>query len=160
MKWQLAILILMGVCGLTAGTAVVAGALPEPATPVAPDPEGVETTAAATVAPRAPESFTPCQQAIQALLEQEAARLAELEARVPAAADAAAFLSLQREIEQVKQDTELQVMRTQAEFARLEGRVEQAERIEAALAEMAAPRPAAAPTERTGETLRDGAQQR
>ncbi|MDO9695250.1 MAG: hypothetical protein Q7W56_10985 [Candidatus Latescibacteria bacterium] len=157
MKRQLAILILMGVCGLTAGTAAVAGTLPEPAAPVAPDPDGVESTAAATVAPRAPESLTPCQQAIRALLDREAAQLAELEARVPAAADAAAFLALQREIEQVKQDTELQVMRTQAQHARLEGRVEQAEQIEAALAEMAAPRPAIVPVERHDEALRGDA---
>jgi hypothetical protein len=160
MKRQLAILFLMGVCSLAAGPAAVAGTLPEPAAPVVTDPDGVETTATEAAAPRGPESLSPCQQAIRALLDREAAQLSELEARVPAAVDGAAFLSLQREIERVKQDTELQVMRTQAQYARLEGRVEQAERIEAALAEMAAPRPAAAPTERTGETLRDGAQQR
>ncbi len=160
MKRQLAILFLIIVCGLMAGTAVVAGTPPETAAPVVADPDGVETTATAAVAPREPESLTPCQQAIRALLDREAAQLAALEARVPATADGAAFLSLQREIEQVKQDTELQVMRTQAEHARLEGRVEQAERIEAALAEMAAPQPAIVPVERHDEAPRGDAARR
>ncbi len=167
MKRQLSIVLLVGVCGLAARAAVVTAAPAEPAAPsaaqVAPlaaDPNGVETTAAAAAAPRARESLSPCQQAIRALLDREAAQLAELDARLPGAADEGAVLALQREIEQVKQETELQVMRVQADFARREGRTAQADQIEAALAEMAAPRPAVAPVERTDETLRAGAQQR
>lgn len=167
MKRQFAIGLLVGVCGLAAWAAEAAGAPAEPAAPahaeVAPlagDPSVVETTAATTAAPRAREGLSPCQQAIQALLDREATQLAELDARLPGAFDEAAVLALQREIEQVKQETELQVMRVQADFARREGRVAQAEQIEAALAEMAAPRPAVAPIERTDDTLRGGAQQR
>lgn len=146
MSRQLAILFLSVACVLSAGMAAVAGGNPGPAASAAPVPEVAET--AATAAPRAQESLTPCQQAIRELLEREATQLAELEARLPAAADAPAFLALQRQIEQVKQATELQVMRTQAEFARREGRVEQAEQIEAALAEMSAPRQPSAPAGR------------
>jgi len=53
------------------------------------------------------------------------------------------YLQLQREIERVKEETELQILRVQADFARREGRLEQAAEIEAALAEMTAPRSAA-----------------
>lgn len=115
----------------------------------------------AGAAPRSPASLSPCMQAIQAMLDGEAARLAELETGQKAAVGEGALLELQREIERVKEETELQILRVQADFARREGRLEQADQIEAALAEMTAPRPAsqtATPAARTPEAPAAGAQ--
>ncbi len=107
----------------------------------------------AEAASRATAPLSPCMQAIQAVLDQEAARLAELEVRVKAAAGNEAQLALEREIERVKEDAELQILRVQADFARREGRVEQAAMIEALLAEMTAPRQApSAPGQASGRT--------
>ena len=100
-------------------------------------------------------------QAIQAVLDREAARLSELETGMETAAGESALLALQREIERVKEETELQILRVQADFARREGRLEQAAEIEAALAEMTAPRsaaPAAGPARQSSAAPAAGAQ--
>jgi hypothetical protein len=117
---------------------IEAGVVPEGGAPA------VEKSAAPVLSPLMLE--------IQAALAAEQARVADLEARFAAAADEASALAIQKEIEQIKVETELSILRLQAEHARQEGRVEQAAQIEAAIAEMMNPRPAGIPIERPAPT--------
>jgi hypothetical protein len=91
--------------------------------------------APAPVAP-APVPPTPLMAAIDVVLQAEQAQVAGLAAQLAAAPDDAAALALQRAIEQAKSDAKVRVFGIQAEFARREGRLEDAQRIEAAIAAM------------------------
>ena len=134
-----------GAAELPANPEPAPGAVTEPATEAVVESatDSAAEALPAGAAPRSPVPLSPCMQAIQAVLDHEAARLAELETGQKAAVEESALLELQREIERVKEETELQILRVQADFARREGRLEQAAEIEAALAEMTAPRSAA-----------------
>ena len=152
-----------GAAELPANPEPAPGAVTEPATEAVVESatDSAAEALPAGAAPRSPVPLSPCMQAIQAVLDHEAARLAELETGQKAAVGESALLELQREIERVKEETELQILRVQADFARREGRLEQAAEIEAALAEMTAPRrasPAAMPAARTPEAPNAGAQ--
>jgi hypothetical protein len=104
-----------------------------------------EATAAARV-------LSPLMVEIQAVLADEQTKVAELQARLEAATDDHAALALQKEIEQIKVETELNILRLQATYARNEGRIEQAAEIEAVIAEMLSPRPVGVPIERPAPT--------
>lgn len=91
-----------------------------------------------------PASLSPEMLEIGRVVNAERARLAELEARLRDTADDTAALSLLREIEQVKQGTEVEILRIQAKFARSAGREAQAQEIEAAVTQILAPAPALA----------------
>ena len=93
-------------------------------------------------------ALTPLMAEIQAVLADEQTRVAELEARLSSSLDEGAALALRRQIEQIKVETELNILRLQAEHARRAGQDEQAAAIEAAIAEMLSPRPAGVPSER------------
>ncbi len=95
-------------------------------TPVAAD----EPVAAAPV----PAPPTPLMAAIDAVLQAEHAQVAELAAQLATAPDDATALALHRAIEQAKGDAQVCVLGLQAEFARREGRIEDAQRIETAIA--------------------------
>lgn len=73
---------------------------------------------------------------IRAILDTERNLLRRLESEVKLAAGTDAALALQRQIAQVKQNTEIDLLRAQAKHARREGRLELAERIEADVREM------------------------
>jgi len=90
-------------------------------------------TAAETVAP------SPLQAAIETALQEERAQVAALAAQLESAPDDAAALALHRAIEQAKRDGQLRVLGVQAEFARREGRLEDAQSLEAAIAAMGRP---------------------
>jgi hypothetical protein len=81
---------------------------------------------------------------IRAALDAERDRVVALDARVRACTDRRQALALQREIESVKRDTEVTLLRIQATHARRAGRTALADRLEAAVAEMLAPPPPAA----------------
>jgi hypothetical protein len=72
----------------------------------------------------------------------------DLRARVADSRDVALILSLQREIEAVLIRTEIELLAIQAHHARLEGREDDALRIEAAIQEMTAPKPEPEPRDR------------
>lgn len=74
--------------------------------------------------------------AIRAALDAEGEAVAELETRLAKSVDEGEILSLMREVERVKRETEWSVLRIQADFAREEGHVEQAEKIESILEQM------------------------
>jgi len=91
---------------------------------------------------------TPRTHALRAVLDAEQAQLAELQGRLESAPDTDAALAIQREIEQVKQQTEIDLLAAQARFAREAGQEEQAVAIEAAITELTAPRPVGVPQDR------------
>jgi hypothetical protein len=99
---------------------------------------------------------------LSAVLQDEAARLRELEASFGAAADASSALAVEREIAAVKSVTEIRLMRVQARHAREAGRLEAAVRIEAAIAELttASARPATPPPITPRAEPRDDGQRR
>lgn len=88
---------------------------------------------AAAVAP------TPLQAAIEAAVLEERTQVAELAAQLATAPDDATALALHRAIEKAKLDGQVRVLGVQVEFARREGRLEDAARIEAAIAAMGRP---------------------
>ena len=127
-----------------------AGANPDPeppdnpveAQPADPDQQPLPDTPATAVP-------SPLMQDIQALWEAQQATLAELVARFEGAAGEDEALALQRRIEQVKADTELQILRLQLNHARQEGRPgEQIARLEEAIKLMTEPRPMLPPRPR------------
>jgi hypothetical protein len=92
-----------------------------------------ESPAAAPVAV-APAPPTPMLAAINAVLLEERALVAELATRLTTAPDDEAALTLHRAIEQAKADAELRILGIQADHARREGRLEAAVELEAAIA--------------------------
>jgi len=99
-------------------------------------------------AERPEAELSPRMQVLRSLLAAEEARLAELQSRLDAAPDAAAALAIQREIERVKQQTEVELLAAQAGFAREAGQEEKAAAIEAAIDELTSPRPRGVPQDR------------
>ncbi len=90
-----------------------------------------DTPTAAATAP-----LTPMMTDITAALQAGQAQVAALAAQLATAPDDAAALALHRAIEQAKMDGQLQVLGIQARYARTEGRVEDATKLEAAIAAM------------------------
>ncbi len=87
-------------------------------------------------APAATAPLTPMMTDITAAMQAEQAQVAALVAQLATAPDDAAALELHRAIEQAKMDGQLQVLGIQARYARAEGRVDDATKLEAALAAM------------------------
>ena len=85
---------------------------------------------------------------ITALIEAEGEQLRVLTRRLDATRDSDAAMGIQREIEQVKVQTELSILRLQSEHARRAGRIAVADRLDAAIREMVEPRPAMTPVSR------------
>ena len=75
----------------------------------------------------------PLYERIAAVVEAEQVAAADLQARIDAATDDEELAALQRELEALKKETRVEILRVQADFAREEGRLEQAEAIEAAI---------------------------
>lgn len=101
------------------------------ATAIIPTPAAADEPVAAAPAP-VPTS--PLMAAIDAVLQAEHAQVAGLAAQLATAPDDATALALHRAIEQAKSDAQVRLFGLQAEFARREGRLKDAQRIEAAVA--------------------------
>ena len=110
-----------------------------------PDGEAVIYTREDALALPAERPVSPLMADIRVALDEERTRHAELEARFRAAVDERQALEIQREIETLARDTELRILRIQADHARLAARETVAESIEAVIAEMMAPRPTPRP---------------
>ncbi len=93
-------------------------------------------------------SLSPEMTAIRAALAAGRARVDELEARLAGASGDEAALAVMRALEQAKQDTEIEILRIQAEHARLAGREAQAQEIETAISQMLTPGATTTPTAR------------
>lgn len=150
-------------------TTAAAVAATEPAAPLPNLPENqaeiealangqlvLESAPAVGTTPASPAPSSPEMLEIGRAVTAERARLAELEARLRDTADDSAALSLLREIEQVKQGTEVEILRIQAKHARLAGREAQAQEIEAVVTQIQAPAPALAapPASPSGDARR------
>jgi hypothetical protein len=90
--------------------------------------------------------LSPMMLEIQGALAEQQRQVAALDARFVEATDEAAALAIQRQIEQVKQDTELAILAIQARHARAAGDENLAQSIEAAIAAIQNPPPPPAPT--------------
>lgn len=99
------------------------------------DPAAAPAETAATAMAPAPAT-TPMLADIDAVLREERTRVDELTASLATAAGDEAALALHRAVEQVKMEAQLRILGIQADYARREGRIEDATRIEAAVAAM------------------------
>lgn len=125
-----------------------AAVAPAKAAPVAPTiaepaPGGDEPRPVVTKRPLSPLMIE-----LRAVMDAEAVQVAALRERAAKAASNDEAIALQREIEKVKFDTEVSLLRVQAKHARAGGRTEVAARIEAAISELLNPPRIAAPAAR------------
>lgn len=101
---------------------------------------GLAATAAAAAHAKAPSptlaapAQPPLARAVREALDDEARQLAPLHEALARTTDAAQALELQRRIERIKQDTELQVLRAQSAHARVAGDLACAARLDAIVA--------------------------
>ncbi len=89
--------------------------------------------------------LSPMMVEIQGALAEQQRQVAALDARFAETSDETAALAIQREIEQIKQDTELAILAIQARHARAAGDEDLAQRIDAAIAAIQNPPPPPAP---------------
>lgn len=89
--------------------------------------------------PKARRPVNPLYPRIAAMLETEREQLAALRTRKAGTRDDEMAMAIQREIEQIKTQTELGILRLQAEHARKQGKAAVAEGIEAAIRQMTQP---------------------
>jgi hypothetical protein len=88
--------------------------------------------------------LTPMTKEIQTVFDAEKEALAVLETRLKSASTEVEVMGLMKEIERVKVETELKILGVQAVYARKEGRIEQAEKLESEIRRMRAGQPHAA----------------
>jgi hypothetical protein len=115
--------------------------------PVVQQPDETVVPTADTPAPT-PREPSPMMRDIVAAWDAQELAVEVLEAQVAACTDPVAALALQRQIEGLRAQVEIQILTIQARYARQEGRLDVAAEIEAAVAEMTAPRPRGIPAER------------
>ncbi len=99
-------------------------------------------------APPAPRELSPMMREIVAAWDAQAVAVEALETQAAASTDPVAALALQRQIEDLRAQVEVQILTIQARYARQEGRLDVAAEIEAAVAEMTTPRPRGIPVAR------------
>jgi hypothetical protein len=98
--------------------------------------------------------LSPLHREMRLILKTESETLAPLYAEYAQATDPLLALEIQKQIQKVKIETELALLRAQAKHARLEGRLDDAERLEASLEAMTT-RNAAATATSSPATRRD-----
>ena len=91
---------------------------------------------------------SPMMRQIQDVLDMQQTTVAQLEDRFQAVTDEATALAIQREIRAILIQTELDILRIQADFARREGRDAVVRAIEISIERMISPPPPQAPTDR------------
>jgi hypothetical protein len=95
-----------------------------------------------------PEKHSPMMREIIAAWEASQVAVAAVEQQISATTDPMAALALQRQVEEMREQVEVELLRIQARYARQEGRLDDAAQIDAAIAEMTAPRPRGVPVDR------------
>jgi len=94
------------------------------------------------------ERVNPLMQQIQVVLASSDLKLAQLQTRLDSESSHRSALEIIKQMEQVKVQTELDILAVQASFARQNGREEVALEIEGAIEVMTAPRPVRQPVDR------------
>ncbi len=132
----------------TAGPAneVTTVAKPEVAAPASSGPAAAPPAVSAPIRRRTP---SPLMAELFAALDAERLAVAALRERLAATRDAQTALALQREIETVKHEAEIGLLRIQSRHARANGRVALADELDRAIVEMTAPPLRGAPTDTT-----------
>ena len=117
---------------LAAETTPAASPVVETPAPVAvPALAPAEAPAPVATPARTPKrALTPLQVAMNVVMESEQAQMSSLKARLATAKDHATVEAVQREIEQLKTDTEVQLLSLQATNHRQSGRLEAAAQLE------------------------------
>lgn len=133
---------------VVAAAAVLALAFTATAVEPPPPPELPRAEADTTAISAASPAPTELGIAVAGALEAERSRVSALQALFDVAATDDAALAIQREIERVKSETELEILQIQARHARAAGRVEEADRIEAAARQLTEPLPVQQPVAR------------
>jgi len=158
----LVVLLLLAACARSAAAADAPGASASPSMAVgavkAAEPVpvllpanpqlGVPAPAAVTPSAMPRRPLTPLMADIRVVMDRESEQLAGLEAERAKAPDAQAALEVQRRIEKLKQQTEIDLLRVQAVHARRAGKTALAQRIDAAIVELTQPRPRFEPVDR------------
>jgi len=127
---------LLGACFLAmvvSFTLAVAAPSTDPADP------GSDPTPATNVTAEADQPLTPRMQEITDLIEAERETLRQLNAQLDAAIDQNTHLQIIKQIEQLKQDTELGILEIQLKYARLEGNIDAVAELEAAILQLTSP---------------------
>ncbi len=124
-----------------------------PAVPTpGPDPENVALPDRPTELPGLlaadPETLSPMLREIVELWKAQDVAMAALNAGLEKSVDHAAALALQRQVENLRTSTEIQILRIQARYARQEGRMDVAVQIEQDIAQLTAPRTRGVPVDR------------
>jgi len=101
------------------------------------------------------EDLPPHLRAIREVLDERAAALTELEARYEAATSDTQALEIQREMHELKRDTELELLNAQLDVARLEGNVDKVEELEFILETIESREGVLGPAVRAGSELRE-----
>lgn len=155
----LAVAGLMTVASLARAQEPPAGPAPTPAPVVEPAkalaPESSSATTEVSEPARPVRTASPMMLEIRGVLAAENEKLAGLRERAKSAATPEIAIVIQREIERVKFDTEIALLRTQAKFARAAGRTEVAARIERAVADLLNPPKPLAPAARPAPDRED-----
>ena len=148
------IVLLCIVVAVTVFAVFALAADPEPAAPAqAGIPQTIEPTAGEPEANKAEgiESLSfqdPMMVQINALMTEADAELAKLQAQFDQATDDYEALAINRQIDTIKTDLELDILKLQADRARQTGRLDVAEDIDKAILEMTTPRPTKQPIDR------------
>jgi hypothetical protein len=123
-------------------------ASPAPVAPGSVQPAAPEGAAPAPAVQAPVRRLSPMMAEMQTVLAAENEKLAELRQRVRSAPTPDEALAIQRDIERLKFETEVSLLRVQAKHARAAGRTEVASRIEMAIAELVHPPKPVAPAAR------------
>jgi hypothetical protein len=110
---------------------------------VADQPAGDQLTGEPPARPSAarPQELSPMMREIVAACDASQIAVDALTQQIAATTDATAALALQRQVEQMRSQLEIELLQIQARYARQEGRLADAAEIEAAIEQMMAPRP-------------------
>jgi len=104
------------------------------------------------------EKLPPRQRVIRKILDERASKLKELQERYDAASSDAEALQIQREMHQLKQGTEIALLKAQLEFAQTEGQSEKVTKLEKILEQIDTREGVLGPAERSQSRAGNGGQ--
>ena len=130
--------VLWALVALASPSRAQAQAEPMKSAPDSPAVASEDGSTPARIVPKRPR--TPMDVELFAILDRQREALAALRTRFKDAKDDRTALAVQREIDRLKRDTEISLLRVQADWARRAGRVEGARRIEAEIGQIQNPK--------------------